>query len=66
MCGNIKKLRFIDRPATDEELIKAATQFVKKVSHYSKPSAANAQSYQEAIDQISARLRTMLGKMAAV
>ena len=53
MCRSIKTLRNADMPATDEDVQAAALQFVRKVSGYRKPSLANAQVFQAAVDEIA-------------
>lgn len=53
MCRNIKQLRHSDRAPTDEELHDAALQFVRKISGYRKPSQANEQAFDKAIDDIA-------------
>ena len=60
MCRNIKKLRYPDRAATDEELQDAATQFVRKISGYRQPSKANQEVFQRAIDEIALASRKLL------
>ena len=63
MCGNIKKLRFADRDATDEELHKAALQFVRKVANYRKPSASNTKVFEDTVERVKVRLREMLDEL---
>jgi len=54
MCRNIKPLYNFDPPANDEEIRAAATQFVRKISGFDKPSAANTEAFERAIDAVSA------------
>jgi hypothetical protein len=54
MCRNIKTLFNFDPPVTDEETRAAALQFVRKISGFAKPSKANEQVFQAAIDEITA------------
>jgi hypothetical protein len=63
MCRNIKKLRFPDRPPTDEELELAALQFVRKVSGYRKPSRANEAAFDEAIAEITAATQRLFDQL---
>jgi hypothetical protein len=49
MCRSIKVLYNFDPPATDAEIQAAATQFVRKLSGFQKPSSANAQAFEQAI-----------------
>jgi len=60
MCRSIKPLRMPDRPATEQEIQEAALQYVRKVSGYRKPSKANEQAFQKAIDEVAAATRRML------
>ena len=63
MCRSIKTLRLTDRPATDEEVVAAALQFVRKVSGYRRPSRANEMAFNAAIDGIAAASRTLLSSL---
>jgi len=54
MCRNIKKLRQPDRLPTEDELEAAALQFVRKISGYRKPSAANEAVFNTAVADIAA------------
>ncbi len=59
MCRNIKKLRFVDRQPTDEELNLAALQFVRKVSGYRKPSRDNTAVFEQAINEVAEATKKM-------
>jgi hypothetical protein len=59
MCRNIKNLFNFDPPVTDQEVLNASLQFVRKISGFNKPSKANEVSFNQAIEEIasvSARL----------
>ena len=59
MCRNIRPLYNFDPPATADEVHDAALQYVRKISGFSKPSAANAEAFERAItaiEQASAQL----------
>jgi hypothetical protein len=60
MCRSIKTLRRPEEPATEEEIRAAALQFVRKVSGYRQPSRANAEAFNEAVDEISAASARLL------
>jgi hypothetical protein len=60
MCRNIRILFNFDPPVTDEEVHAAALQFVRKVSGYNKPSKANEQAFDRAIEEIYAASRRLL------
>ncbi|HUO29296.1 MAG TPA: DUF2277 domain-containing protein [Bryobacteraceae bacterium] len=53
MCRNIRPLFNFDPPATSDETRAAALQFVRKISGFTKPSKANEQAFQSAVDEIA-------------
>jgi hypothetical protein len=63
MCRSIKPLRLQDRPATEQEIQEAALQYVRKVSGYRKPSKANEETFQRAVDEVAEATRKMLGNL---
>ncbi len=63
MCRSIKQLRYSERPATDDEISEAALQFVRKISGYRKPSRANEEVFDQAVDEIAAASRTLLNSL---
>jgi hypothetical protein len=63
MCRNIQTLHNFEPPATDQEVRAAALQYVRKISGFTKPSQANAETFERAVDEIavaSARLLSQL------
>ena len=64
MCRNIKLLFNFDPPATDEEVRAASLQFVRKVSGFQKPSAANEAAFAQAVEEIAATSRRLLDTLA--
>lgn len=60
MCRNIKPLFNFDPPATDEELRASALQFVRKISGFTKPSQANAETFAKAVDEVTAVARALM------
>ncbi len=54
MCRNIKTLFNFDPPVTTEEVHAASLQFVRKITGFNKPSKANEEAFQAAIDDIAA------------
>jgi len=52
MCRNIRTLFNFDPPATDEEIRAAALQYVRKISGFSAPSAANQAAFDLAVEQV--------------
>ena len=65
MCRSIKPLRLPDRPATEQEIQEAALQYVRKVSGYRKPSKANEETFNRAINEIAEATRKMLELLPA-
>jgi hypothetical protein len=63
MCRNIRQLHNFDPPASEEEVRDAALQFVRKVSGSTKPSKANQEPFDTAIDEIAAATRKMLDSL---
>ena len=53
MCRNIKTLANFEPPATDEEIRASALQFVRKLSGASRPSKANEQAFNQAVDDVT-------------
>ena len=53
MCRNIKMLFNFDPPVTPDEIQAASLQFVRKISGFNKPSKANEEAFQAAIDAIA-------------
>jgi hypothetical protein len=60
MCRNIHTLHNFDPPATDEEVRLAALQYVRKISGSTKPSRANAEAFDRAVDEVALATRTLL------
>jgi hypothetical protein len=54
MCRNIKTLFNFDPPVTEDEVRAASLQFVRKITGFNKPSKANEDSFQAAIDEVAA------------
>ena len=53
MCRNIRTLHNFEPPATHEEVHDAALQYVRKISGSTKPSQANAEAFERAVEEIS-------------
>ncbi len=60
MCRSIKPLRNMDHPVTEQEIQEAALQYIRKVSGYRKPSKANEEAFQQAINEVAEATRKML------
>jgi hypothetical protein len=53
MCRNIRQLYNFEPPATSEEVRAAALQYVRKISGFNKPSQANQEAFDRAIEEIA-------------
>ena len=53
MCRNIRTLHNFEPPASETEVREAALQYVRKISGSTKPSQANAEAFERAVDQIA-------------
>ena len=60
MCRSIKTLRRSDRGASDEEIVAAALQYVRKVSGFRAPSRRNADAFDAAVKEIGGASRRLL------
>lgn len=63
MCRNIKTLFNFEPPATDDEVRAASLQFVRKLSGFNKPSKANEEAFERAIDEVAAAARTLIDSL---
>jgi hypothetical protein len=60
MCRNIKTLANFEPPATDDEVRASALQFVRKLSGTTRPSRANEQVFERAVDEVTAAARRLI------
>jgi hypothetical protein len=63
MCRNIRTLHNFEPPATEEEVRDAALQYVRKISGYTKPSRANAEAFERAVDAVTAASAQLLDEL---
>jgi hypothetical protein len=63
MCRNIRVLYNFEPPATAEEVRAAATQYVRKLSGFSKPSRVNEAAFERAVDEVSAASARLLDSL---
>lgn len=63
MCRNIKTLFNFEPPATEDEIRAAALQYVRKVSGTRKPSQANLDCFDEAVDEIASVTAELIAKL---
>jgi hypothetical protein len=63
MCRNIRTLYNFDPAATDEEVHAAALQYVRKISGFTKPSQANEEAFNRAVDAVAELSRDLLEQL---
>jgi hypothetical protein len=65
MCRNIRVLHNFEPPTTVDEMRAAALQYVRKVSGLNKPSQADMESFERAVDAVTAATSELLGALNA-
>jgi hypothetical protein len=63
MCRNIRVLHNFEPPATEDEIVAAAVQYVRKVSGATHPSAANQEAFDEAVRAVAEATRDLLNSL---
>jgi len=63
MCRNIKMLFNFEPPATTDEVNASALQFVRKLSGMNKPSKANEEAFELAVERVAAAAQEMLNTL---
>jgi hypothetical protein len=63
MCRNIRTLHNFEPAATVDEVRAAALQYVRKISGYTKPSQANAEAFDRAVEEVAAVSLRLLGDL---
>ncbi len=63
MCRNIKTLHNFEPPATEDEVRAAALQYVRKISGSAKPSQANADAFERAVDAVAEVSERLLAEL---
>jgi hypothetical protein len=63
MCRNIRTLHNFDPPADDAEVRAASLQYVRKVSGMNKPSSANVEAFDHAVDAVAAITSELLASL---
>jgi hypothetical protein len=64
MCRNIRQLFNFDPPVTPEEVRAASIQFVRKISGFTRPSKANEEAFEAAVEEISEVSSRLLASLA--
>lgn len=63
MCRNIRTLYNFAPPATDDEVRAAALQYVRKISGFTRPSQANAEAFERAVEAVADISRDLLSQL---
>jgi hypothetical protein len=63
MCRNIHTLYNYEPPATEDDVRSAALQYVRKISGFTKPSQANAEAFERAVDDVAAVTARLLDEL---
>jgi hypothetical protein len=63
MCRNIRTLYNYEPPATEEEIRAASLQYVRKISGFNKPSQANAEAFEKAVDEVTSVSAALLERL---
>ena len=63
MCRNIRTLYNYEPPATEEEIRAASLQYVRKISGFNKPSQANAEAFEEAVEEVARVSAALLDRL---
>ena len=63
MCRNIRTLYNFEPPATEDEIRAAALQYVRKISGFTKPSRANEEAFEQALDAVTRASSELLGRL---
>lgn len=63
MCRNIRTLHNFEPPTTPDEIAAASLQYVRKISGFAKPSAANAAAFERAVAAVTAASAELLAEL---
>ena len=63
MCRNIRNLYNFKPPATDEEIHASSLQFVRKLSGFNRPSKANEEAFNRAVDAVTQAARELIDSL---
>ena len=66
MCRNIRTLFNFEPPASELEIRDASLQFVRKLSGFTVPSKANEAAFDQAVAQVAAAARTLIGALVTL
>ncbi len=65
MCRNIRSLHNFEPPANETEIRDAALQYVRKISGSTKPSKANTEVFERAVEEVTLATARLLGGLVS-
>ena len=65
MCRNIRNLYNFEPPASADEIRASSLQYVRKISGFTKPSQANVEAFDEAIEEVVLATNRLLGRLVS-
>jgi hypothetical protein len=65
MCRNIRTLHNFEPPATEDEIRASSLQYVRKISGFTKPSQANAEAFERAVDEVADVTHRLLAELVS-
>jgi hypothetical protein len=65
MCRNIRTLHNFEPPATEDEIRASSLQYVRKVSGFTKPSQANTEAFDKAVDEVAVITTRLLDQLVS-
>lgn len=60
MCRSIQPLFNYDPPTSDEQIHAASLQYIRKVSGFRKPSAANQVAFERAVEEVAKATKELI------
>jgi hypothetical protein len=63
MCRNIRTLHNFEPPATEDEIQASSLQYVRKISGFTKPSKANEEAFERAVQAVTEASRELLSSL---
>jgi hypothetical protein len=63
MCRNIRNLYNFKPPATEEEIRASSLQFVRKLSGFNRPSKANEEAFDRAVEAVAHAARELIDSL---
>ena len=63
MCRNIHTLFNFEPPATEDEVRGAALQYVRKISGFTRPSQANEEAFDRAVEEVAAATQRLIDSL---